>query len=717
LRARTTTRLPIARFPHSARFAHSARFPPTAPRSRPPPKDAGQTVDPILFSQIRQRIVQRHNASTVEVDEDLVNRSIFQITSALKNKDLSLARRSWEELERVKCLHFIGPQLLEEIAKLAMTHSPTDSLLSRWSPDGQEFVESVVLAAASRRSLSPLQNCMLKYLQREDANAALKLYAKFTQLHTESTASDVEPLEEEVVVLKPKSETSPSDLFLVVVAAYAHLDAFEDAARAYLGMEQQMDRHSYHPMSRRLPLKTKAKFLYFVQRLDVVRSVSRPLTLSKHIDNLSKHPQSNRAALQELYESVMDTVLEPDACVAPDDERRTPTKIVGMSELIWASFLTAFLRRSENEMAAKVWKHMTQLGVKPGILTWNLVIAVYEDRRSVREALGAWDAMVAQGVQPDGATFRSVISCLFSARQSDDAVRWFKAFVEKTQSRCSQAQTIAIYNAMLHGFLQEKKNEAKAMELFRLMLAEGPEPDLVSYNTLMGYHGRWGDLKAMAAVIQEMSAKQVAGDVFTYSTILSALLKVGRTDAPQMVIGIMRRQGVKANVAIYTAIIDAQMREQTVASLQIAMKMLDGMENDPDTAPNHITYTTILAGLYRGTWLTPEQIQHQKDDIVARMKRRKIVLEPGGYNILINACLRWPDSQGLEEALWFYRDMTRRRVPLDTSTWYILLAGSLARGEWKLAREIAEDMFASNIQPTNSILRLVDQIRERGIHR
>ncbi|KAF7347930.1 Pentatricopeptide repeat-containing protein, mitochondrial [Mycena venus] len=403
-------------------------------------------------------------------------------------------------------------------------------------------------------------------------------------------------------------------------------------------------------------------------------------------------------------------MTEPDAYIATDADFMTPTKSVAMSELVWGSFLAAFLKRDQNDLAAKLQKDMANFGIRPGILMWNMVIDVYSDRGETNEVLAAWRTMSAQGVKPNALTYRALISSLFRAKQSTEALQWFTTFETDVKPISSVEHSLFVYNAVLNGLLHlGRGNVETALSIFQRMQDDGPKPDLVSYNTMLGYHARQTDFKSMAAIINQMGSARVVGDVFTFSTILSALLRVGRTDAPEMVINIMRKQGVEASVATYTAIIQSQMEEQTIQHLQATMRLLDEMEKDRDVAPNEVTYTSVLAGLYRGSWLSPEQIQWYKQDITARMRKRNVNLKAGGYNILIRACLR--DPNGLEDGLAFYREMVRNKVPRGDDTWYVMLSGLLDREEWEVARTIVDEMFSSGSQPGPRVLRLADKIR------
>ncbi|KAJ7169769.1 hypothetical protein C8R46DRAFT_994158 [Mycena filopes] len=500
-------------------------------------------------------------------------------------------------------------------------------------------------------------------------------------------------------------------MLLAVVAAYAIEDSFQGVLKASIALDFPFPRHSspefLQMISHDPTLQSRVEI--FLQRLDVAKTVARPRPFSKYLHGI--HP-SHAPAIEKHYNTILEAMSGPDAYIAADADFITATKPIAMPELGWGTFLATFLRWGRNDLAAKLWKDMTRFGIRPGIVTWNMVIKVFKDRGAPDELLGAWGSMKAQGVQPDGYTYSLLLASLFAAKRTREALQWFKAF-EQDESHIPAEQSLAVHNAALHELFRLGRDTVQiAFTIFQKMQKKGPKPDLISYNTVVKYHGHHGDFKAMAAIITQMAVAGIPGDVFTFSTILSALLKVGRADAPEMVMGIMRKQGVRPNVATYSDIIDFQMREQTVPHLQAAMSLLDEMERDPNVTPNTITYTAILSGLYRGEWLSTDQIKLYKQDILARMKKKNIRLEEAGYNIIIKACLTSERPIGLEEALEFYRQMTRANVPRKENTWYVLLAGLTERGEWRIAHEIAQEMSASNFQPGKSTVRLVQKIRQ-----
>ncbi|KAF8213160.1 hypothetical protein K438DRAFT_1956578 [Mycena galopus ATCC 62051] len=606
----------------------------------------------------------------------LVNRTVTNIQLGLKTKDVELIRRSWEELRQTNQLHILTPTVIEQIAQLiTATIVPRREVARKaWSSARRSFAEEVALAAAATDSTDALNACLAAYIALRRSQHVLELYERYEGLprrreapkpREASEGLDVNLNEDGIDIVSSKTHSGRANVLLAVVTAHAMENTFEDALKVFLNTEIQIPTHTTEEFLRTLSydpdLKNKVKL--YVHRLDIAKSVDRPDSLSKHIHNLSKR---SAPVLVHLYHSIVDALTEP-AYIAVDVKSITPTKSVAMSELVWGSFLAAFLRREQDDLAANVWKDMAKFKCRPGILTWNMVINAYADRGAIDKVLEAWRTISTHNVKPDALTYRAIISCLFEGKRMADALQWFNTFETDAKPSCTVEHSLLVHNVVLHGLLRLGRDGAEtASSIFLKMQKDGPQPDLISYNTMLGYHGRQADFKAMAAVINQMGSAQVAGDVFTFSTILSALLKVGQADAPAMVMNIMRNQGVQANVATYSAIIQSQMAEQTMMHLKASMSLLDEMEKDRSVEPNEITYTSILAGLYRGSWLSADQVDWYKRDIIARMHKMKVSLKAGGYNILIRACLKEPG--GLEDALAFHREMARNKIPRGDDT-------------------------------------------------
>lgn len=641
---------------------------------------------------------------------DLFNATLGNLQRASNRADPVDLVHNCRVLQQSNLLHFLNPTTLRSISAVLAKSFSAGTL----SKSHLETAEHMALLAAARRSTDALTSRLLCLLKQNDPEAVIDLYQRFILAsevghHQDHPADTPRLAPDDAAQHHPAGHT---DILLAVIAAHALRESFHDAFHTSL----QSTVHPHHSATQSFLKRIKhdpnlsKKLLLYVQRLNVARFVARPPSLSTRIRDLSL--TTNTVSLEKLYRSVIDALSGPDAYIAPHPSAISSQHVAALTDVGWASFAVAFLKCRRRDLASQVQSLMTQFGVQPGVFMYTSLIDTYDTLREIDNALATWNTMVAHGITPDPLTYRAMISALFNSCRPEEASQTFSLFKEKALSHCSREDALSVCNTVLHGFLSLDRDR-EANRLLQDMESNGPTPDLVSYNTFLACYGRRFDFKALAAVVNQMASHHVMGDVFSFSTILSALLKVGREDATDVMFTIMRKQGIEPNVATYSSIINHQMRQNDENSFRAALRILQQMEQDPALQPNEVTYTSILAGLFRSRWLTPEESRQWRTEILGRMKKRGIELNMMTYNILIKASLGYPHPEGLEEALSYYRDMRHRKIPYNHTTWHTLLTGLWRRGEWGVADEVMKDMYISGARPGGGLLRLVYRIKGR----
>ncbi|KAF7320083.1 Pentatricopeptide repeat-containing protein, mitochondrial [Mycena kentingensis (nom. inval.)] len=609
--------------------------------------------------------------------------------------------------------HSLTPPIIAQVSQLVSSLRE-----SELNAETRQFALEVAYAAAAADAEEALSFSLRGLLRRGEAQTILELYKQFGRVASPPAAPveevDEDGIEKEALVSPVETNSCQAELLLAAVAAHASQNDFAAALTSYIAADLTLRKRDVDPFLRSISgmPDLHSKTSTYLERLATAQMVHRSHSLCKHIVNLEK--QHNSPLLEKLYADIVDAVTGPEPFIAAKPRPDAP---IAMTEFAWATFLVAFLRRQRPDLATNLWEVLASQNVQPTVLTWNMVMDGYSDFGTVDEVQGAWHTMVSYGVQPDGMSYRALLAALFKARKADDAFRWLKVFEDELKPTAATSHVQAVYNSILHGaFTYSYDHAAEALALLDKMEKEGPAPQVISYNTALAYFTRQNDYRGMGQVINRMMAAKITGDVFTFSTILDGLLKAGRTDAADMVLNIMRRQGVTANVATYTSIISAQMKQQTLENLQAAMRMLDEMEKSADALPNSVTYTSIIAGLYRGKdWLSAEQRTYFKDDILGRVKKQKVKFHVGGYNTIIKASLESGDATGLQDGLYFYHDMARNGVTPTDNTWFVLLHGLREREEWQLALEVTGEIRDSGITPSDELARLVRQIRAASL--
>lgn len=649
---------------------------------------------------------------------DVFNRAVSVLQDAARHSNWRKARTVWHSLKQQDLLRFLGPLHYDMYSRIVAVVCQKHPVSESWSPQEQEALDEIAVAVAVSGATMGLKHYMFSFITRGDADAVLRLYERYrAQLGDKVSWANAEQNSEadENGVGSSRQGSSQhvaanlvrGDVLLCAVTAYAMQDNFEGAL---LLAVQTMSRFSDDTLTEFLNIlkddpKLRRKVEDFARRLEVARLVSRPAALSRHIANLIR--DNALTSLQKTYNGILAGLTGPDAWMTLKEDEKSAQKPVVVPEFIWPSFLTGFLRCRDTTFAEKLWDDALKLGVRPPISMWTALIDGYANMKAVNEAINSWDIMRTQGVKPDAMTYRAIIYALYHSGHMDEALKRFHAF-QKDLPNISppplESEVLVVYNSAIHGLLFHFR-DSEAREILDGMLAKGPKPDIVTFNTFIRYYGRAGKLKTLASMLQMLESAGVVGDVFTFSTVLSALLKV-RDDAPRIVLNLMEKQGVKPNTATLTAIIDHQVKEQSEKALQTAMELLEKMERsvDPQAQPNEITYTSILTGIHRGTWLDRKVAREYRRTIWQKIDARGIKPVRTTFNTLIMACFDNPGAEGVQDAMQYYRDMLQRRVFPANDTWFILLHGLYKREEWALLQELVADLDNSGFTPAKAMV-------------
>ncbi|CAI0440294.1 unnamed protein product [Linum tenue] len=143
----------------------------------------------------------------------------------------------------------------------------------------------------------------------------------------------------------------------------------------------------------------------------------------------------------------------------------------------------------------------------------------------------------------------------------------------------------------------------KALELFNEMKANGINPDVVTYTTIMNLYCSIDHLKEAVNLFHDMEAKGVEPDVITYTVLLKGELKEIRCKRSRnreinnsnAVVGPFlygKLMDVEPDPVMYTVLIDARCKENDMKG---AMKFFKEMI-DRGLQPDATAYTALLCG-------------------------------------------------------------------------------------------------------------------------
>ena len=125
---------------------------------------------------------------------------------------------------------------------------------------------------------------------------------------------------------------------------------------------------------------------------------------------------------------------------------------------------------------------------------------------------------------------------------------------------------------------------------------EGLKPDKFTYNSLLTYYCRGGDIKKSADIVQTMTSNGCEPDIVTYGTLIGGLCKAGRTEVASKLLRSVQMKGIVLTPHAYNPVIQALFkRKRTKEAMRLFREMIE-KANPPDA----VTYKIVFRGLCNG---------------------------------------------------------------------------------------------------------------------
>ena len=687
--------------------------------------------DRVDVSKLRPSLVQPVSLRPETSWDSLsVHSGTQRLHSALRKRSLGAAWTIWKQLGNKQVLHLLGPSDLEMCSQL-VADTCSSNTKKPWDDQTKELLEEMALSCAIGRFPEGLKGCLAAYIKRDDAQAVLSLYERFVKLLSEGVADhaiaeeeeeDAEtrgdeeegPLASTSTSVRPDRFPGGSEILLAAVAAHAMLNDFSGAIRTALKSPFRISSLSvpiFLPILKHNPSQQERATI-FIQHAATARLVSNPISLRHQVTNLSQN--STQTALKRLYDNIISGFSPEHPWLTTDPSQVSDTRPVVIGESTWTHLIKTFVELDRLDLAETVWADMIRFGFRPTVAVWTVLLQGVGQLKGADHALGMWGTMIAAGIVPDSSTYQAIVFVLLKARRLPNAIEKFNEFMRRTPN--PSADCTPLFNTMIKGYLSNSR-DAEAQGLVAWMKEHGPKPDTATYNTFLAHHHSFRDYKSISATLQAIAADGLRGDVFTFSTLLSSLLRlVDRQEAIDRTTRIMRSHGIKPNVVTYSTIIANLLEERTESNLKAAVDVLRMMEEhgDPAVHPNVVTYTSLLSNIYRWPDLDRALLEEYTDYISKQMKERKIAFNRVAYHILIKACLANPQPGGLQQALQYYWQMRSAKVVMTPDTWQILLLGLMQRGNTAMANEMVNEMEKSGVKEGESLRKLASDVRQHA---
>ena len=331
---------------------------------------------------------------------------------------------------------------------------------------------------------------------------------------------------------------------------------------------------------------------------------------------------------------------------------------LGGADVVTAASCNALLaglgRERDIQRMNKLMAEMEEMGIKPSVVTFGILVNHLCKVRRIDEALQVFDKLTGKGegnnsvgVEPDVVLFNTLIDGLCKAGREEHGLSLLEKMKTKKQSR----PNVITYNCLIDGFFKAG-NIGKARKLYSQMIEEGIQPSVVTLSTMVNGLCKHGKVFNAVEFFNEMKGKGLKGNAATYTGLVSAFCGVNNIDK--------------------------------------AMQYFDEMLSS-GCSPDAIFYYSLISGL---------STAGRMDDasaVVSRLKQAGFGLDVVCYNVLINGFCK---KKKLERVYEMLNDMEETGVKPDIVTYNTLVSYLAKIGDFATASNVMKGMIKEGLQPS-----------------
>ncbi|XP_057865909.2 pentatricopeptide repeat-containing protein At3g09650, chloroplastic [Cryptomeria japonica] len=316
------------------------------------------------------------------------------------------------------------------------------------------------------------------------------------------------------------------------------------------------------------------------------------------------------------------------------------------------AILNACATGGNMERAHMLIGEMGLFGMKPDVLTYNIMIKMYARAERKDLLVGVMEKILRENIEPCSTTFHSLVAAYVGFGDLEMAERLVQAMREGRRDICSvmREPNVKIGRSGSLEMGTEKELDVDCHEDAsdaNLLLPRSYKPDAEIYTILMKGYMQWGRLEDVVQMLRAMQTEddsQSHPDEVTYTTAISAFVRMGLMDEARKVLQEMASDKVPANI---------------------------------------ITYNVLLNGYCK-------LLDIQKAEILLQdMKEAGIAPDVVTYNTLINGCIRIDDNVG---ALSYFNQMREAGIPPSNISYTTLVKAFAMNGQPKFAAKVFDEM-------------------------
>lgn len=392
----------------------------------------------------------------------------------------------------------------------------------------------------------------------------------------------------------------------------------------------------------------------------------------------------------------------------PRSEIASATDPFVLSQGLCNQFIFTYIELRLRDRAVDVWNFMIENSIQPTLTTWNSMLEGCKRARNSKSLETVWAKLRASGLQPNMVCWTTRISGLIASGHPEHAVLaldemgrdWIQATKHKKVADLKSAgdidgyvkPTIETINAAISGLLLRANLSAYAYRILAWGDKFGIKPDIITFNTLLRALVRDGRTDAVKALLEQMQKQGIHADVATFTIILEEIFRTNARQTPEQqmemvnsVFAEMEAAGVQANLHTYSKIIYSLLHSQAQCADMAAVKAVMRRMAAQGLKPSTHLYTMLINHHFTKNPPDFESIRF----ILEQVKLSGVVMDHIFWDRVIEGYARLGDTSS---ALNILGRVDKEESRVGWPALQMVISALAENGEWDLAKQVVRNV-------------------------
>lgn len=394
------------------------------------------------------------------------------------------------------------------------------------------------------------------------------------------------------------------------------------------------------------------------------------------------------------------------------------------AQALFLALLTHAIRTKNDAKISNLIKDMDNMGVQRNLCFYATLMKCYTSRGRCSEAMNMYQRMIKDGVEPDAQMYICLMNDAIAINNSERCIFFFEKLSSIETPSMRTFMTIIRMHAKDQNWvaasklLSDMKNikvnpdnlvfnnilgvcvTAGQSRLARQLLEDWSDVpgvlDIISYNTVLKGYAQVADLTKSEALLEQMLNHGPEPNLITFNTVMDCSVRSMQKNSRP----VPRRRDTRGESSPSAA--DQDKYEVTQSMANKPWEILDVMEAR-GLVPDRYTCSTLIKGMHLSSCTVTEI-----DRAIGLLKR----LGPGAFhspdtdntrlhevlfNSMLDACVNARDLNRMAEVFELMRDC---RVPVSAVTFGTLIKAFGQVGKLDRCKHVWAEMRRAGVRPT-----------------